>query len=153
QTIELRDVSFRYRGRKNEVPGEEGAWALRHVNLVLRPGEKLGLVGENGAGKSTLIKLLLRLYDPTEGQILYGGADLRDLDPAELRARIGAVFQAFVCSQFSAGENIGLGHPPALGDRPRIADAARRGGAEGVIEALPDKYDTVLGGWFEAGQE
>jgi ATP-binding cassette subfamily B protein len=149
QTIELRDVSFRYQSKT----GEPGAWALHRVNLTLRPGEKLGLVGENGAGKSTLIKLLLRLYDPTEGKILYGGVDLRDMDPAELRARIGAVFQDFVSYQFSAGENIGLGHTPALGDRARIADAARRGGAEPVIEALPQKYDTVLGGWFESGQE
>ncbi|MSP59885.1 MAG: ABC transporter ATP-binding protein [Myxococcales bacterium] len=144
-TIEFRDVSFRY-------PGKE-AWALRHVDLTLVPGEKLGLVGENGAGKSTLIKLLLRLYDPTEGAILYGGIDLRDMDPLELRGRIGAVFQDFVSYQFSAGENIGLGHPPELDNQPRIVEAARRGGAQAVIEGLPSKYDTMLGGWFEKGHE
>jgi ATP-binding cassette subfamily B protein/ATP-binding cassette subfamily C protein len=143
--IELRNVSFRYPGRD--------AWALRDVSLVVAPGEKLGLVGENGAGKSTLVKLLLRLYDPTEGEIRYGGVDLRDMDPRELRERIGAVFQDFVRYQFTAAENVGLGSPALLDDRARIEDAARRGGAAPVIEALPRGYDTVLGGWFEAGHE
>jgi ATP-binding cassette subfamily B protein/ATP-binding cassette subfamily C protein len=145
QPIELRDVSFRY-------PGKD-AWALRHVSLRLEPGEKLGLVGENGAGKSTLVKLLLRLYDPSEGAILYGGVDLRDMDPAELRRRVGAVFQDFVRYQFSAAENIGLGDPERVEDRAHVEAAARRGGADGVIAALPQGYETVLGGWFEAGHE
>ena len=143
--IELRSVSFRY-------PGHE-AWALRDVSFTLAPGEKLGLVGENGAGKSTLVKLLLRLHDPTEGQILYGGVDLRDMDPHDLRSRVGAVFQDFVRYQFTAAENIGLGNPAHLEDRARIEEAARRGGAAGVIEGLPQRYDTVLGGWFERGHE
>ncbi len=143
--IELRNVSFRYPGREE--------WALREVSLVLEAGEKLGLVGENGAGKSTLVKLLLRLYDPTEGEILYGGVDLRDMDVADLRTRVGAVFQDFVRYQFTAAENIGLGSPDHVNDRPRIEEAARRGGAAALVEALPQRYDTVLGGWFEAGQE
>jgi ATP-binding cassette subfamily B protein/ATP-binding cassette subfamily C protein len=143
--LELDRVSFRYPGRKD--------WALRDLSLVLEPGEKLGLVGENGAGKSTLVKLLLRLYEPTEGAIRYGGVDLRDLDVADLRSRIGAVFQDFVRYQFSAAENIGLGSPPHLEDRPRIEEAARRGGAAPIVEALPQRYDTILGGWFEAGQD
>ncbi|NTX34717.1 ABC transporter ATP-binding protein [Myxococcus sp. CA051A] len=143
--IELRDVSFRY-------PGKE-AWALRHVSLTLRPGQKLALVGENGAGKSTLLKLLLRLYEPTEGVILYGGVDIRDMDVGDLRSRFGAVFQDFVRYQFNVAENIGLGHVPALEDRGRIVKAAEQGGASGVIETLPSQYDTMLGGWFEKGQE
>ncbi|MCP3059081.1 ABC transporter ATP-binding protein/permease [Myxococcus sp. K38C18041901] len=143
--IELRDVSFRY-------PGKD-AWALRHVSLTLRPGEKLALVGENGAGKSTLVKLMLRLYEPTEGAILYGGVDIRDMDVGDLRSRFGAVFQDFVRYQFNVAENIGLGHVPALEDRGRIVKAAELGGASGVIEALPGQYDTMLGGWFEKGQE
>ncbi|MDY7232381.1 ABC transporter ATP-binding protein [Hyalangium rubrum] len=143
--IELRDVSFRY-------PGKE-AWALRNVTLKLQPGEKLALVGENGAGKSTLVKLLLRLYEPTEGSILYGGVDIRDMDVADLRSRFGAVFQDFVRYQFSVAENIGLGHVPALEDRNRIVRAADLGGASPVITALPQQYDTMLGGWFEKGQE
>jgi len=143
--IELRDVSFRY-------PGKE-AWALRHVSLTLRPGQKLALVGENGAGKSTLLKLLLRLYEPTEGAILYGGVDIRDMEVGDLRSRFGAVFQDFVRYQFNVAENIGLGHVPALEDRGRIVKAAEQGGASGVIETLPSQYDTMLGGWFEKGQE
>ena len=143
--IEIDHVSFRY-------PGKE-EWALRDLSLTIGTGEKLGLVGENGAGKSTLVKLLMRLYDPTEGEIRYGGVDLRDMDPRELRARVGAVFQDFVRYQFTAAENIGVGSPPHVEDRVRIAEAARRGGAAAVVEALPKGYDTVLGGWFEAGQE
>ena len=143
--IAFEDVSFRYPSRPE--------WALRNVNLRLEPGETLGLVGENGAGKSTLVKLLLRLYDPTEGRITYGGVDLRDLDPRDLRSRIGAVFQDFVRYQFTAAENIGLGNPAHVEDRPRIAEAARRAGAASLLESLPRGLDTVLGGWFEAGHE
>jgi ATP-binding cassette subfamily B protein len=143
--IELRDVSFRY-------PGKE-AWALKGVNLTLRPGQKLALVGENGAGKSTLVKLLLRLYEPSEGEILYGGVSLKDMDVEDLRSRFGAVFQDFVRYQFSVAENIGLGHVPALEDRERIVRAADLGGASPVIATLPQQYDTMLGGWFEKGQE
>jgi ATP-binding cassette subfamily B protein len=144
-TLEIANVSFRYPGRDE--------WALREVTLTLEPGEKLGVVGENGAGKSTLVKLLLRLYDPSEGEIRLGGVDLRDMDPAELRGRIGAVFQDFVRYQFTAAENVGLGSPPHVTDRARIEIAARRGGAAPVIAALPSGFDTVLGGWFEAGHE
>ena len=143
--IEFRNVSFRY-------PGQDH-WALRDVSLVIAPGETLGLVGENGAGKSTIVKLLLRLYDPTEGAILYGGVDLRDLDAADLRRRFGAVFQDFVRYQFTAAENVGFGNPDHLDDRARIADAVRRGGADGVIAGLPQGLDTVLGGWFERGHD
>ena len=143
--IELDRVSFRYPGRAD--------WALRDVTLTLAPGEKLGLVGENGAGKSTLVKLLLRLYDPTEGAIRYGGVDLRDMDPRDLRDRVGAVFQDFVRYQFTAGENIGLGLRERLDDRARIEAAARRAGIATAIEALPRGYDTSLGSWFDAGQE
>ncbi|QSQ22224.1 ABC transporter ATP-binding protein [Pyxidicoccus parkwayensis] len=143
--IELRNLSFRY-------PGKD-AWALKGVNLTLRPGQKLALVGENGAGKSTLVKLLLRLYEPTEGEILYGGVNVQDMDVEDLRRRFGAVFQDFVRYQFNVAENIGLGHVPALDDRNRIVRAAEEGGASTVIAALPNQYDTMLGGWFEKGQE
>jgi ABC-type multidrug transport system fused ATPase/permease subunit len=143
--LELDHVSFRY-------PGKAG-WALHDVTLSLEPGEKLALVGENGAGKSTLIKLLLRLYEPTEGVIRYGGVDLRDLDVAELRARVGAVFQDFVRYQFTAAENVGLGEPAKVEDRPAIEAASEAGGAKADIEALPQRYDTTLGGWFEKGHE
>jgi ATP-binding cassette subfamily B protein/ATP-binding cassette subfamily C protein len=130
-----------------------GVLALDNVDFFLRPGEVHSIMGENGAGKSTLVKLLLRLYDPSEGAIRWGGVDLRDMDPADLRGRIGAVFQDFVRYQFSAAENVGLGNPAHVADRPRIVEAARRAGATALVEALPGGWDTVLGGWFEAGHE
>jgi ABC-type multidrug transport system fused ATPase/permease subunit len=143
--LELRNVSFRY-------PGKE-AWALRDVSLTIEPGRKIALVGENGAGKTTLVKLLMHLYEPTEGAILYGGVDLRDMDPAELRRRIGAVFQDAARFQFTVAENIGVGDVAFIEDRARIEAAAGRGGAEAMIAGLPQKYETVLGGWFERGHE
>jgi ATP-binding cassette subfamily B protein/ATP-binding cassette subfamily C protein len=143
--IEFEDVSFRYAASQR--------WALRNVSIALEPGETLGLVGENGAGKSTFVKLLLRLYEPTEGRILYGGVDLRDLDVQDLRARIGAVFQDFVRYQFTAAENIGFGSPEHVEDRERIVEAARLGGAESLVASLPSGLDTVLGGWFERGHD
>ncbi len=149
--FELRDVSFRYPAQEGQPANER--WALRHINLVIAPGEKLALVGDNGAGKSTLIKLLLRLYDPTEGAILYGGVDIRDLDPLELRMRIGVLFQDFVRYQFTAAENIGLGEVAHIDDRARIEQAVDRGGARPVIDRLPHGLDSMLGGWFEEGQE
>ena len=145
QEIEFRDVSFRY-------PGTD-KWVLRGVSLRLAPGEKMALVGENGAGKSTLIKLLMRLYDPSEGAIYYGGVDLRDMDVRDLRDRIGVLFQDFVRYQWTARENVGVGWVPALEDRTRVERAVEDGGARSVIEQLPQKIDTMLGGWFEEGQE
>ncbi len=143
--IELQDVSFRYPGRDT--------WAIRHLSLTIAPGEKLALVGENGAGKSTLIKLLLRLYEPTEGTIRFGGIDVRELDVEALRARLGAVFQDFVRYQLTAGENIALGDVSRLGATEVIDQAAVDGGADEVIAALPKKRETMLGTWFEDAQE
>src|SRR5437764_6874496 len=145
QEIEFRNVSFRYPGTEN--------WVLRGVTLRLSPGEKLALVGENGAGKSTLVKLLMRLYDPSEGAILYGGTDLRDMDARDLRDRVGVLFQDFVRYQWTARENVGVGWVPALDDRARVERAVDDGGARSVIEQLPQKLDTMLGGWFEEGHE
>ena len=126
---------------------------MHGVNLLIRPGEKIALVGANGAGKTTLIKLLTRLYDPTEGQILLDGIDLREYDLNELRDSIGVIFQDFVRFQLSARENIGFGQIKDLADEPRILAAAEQGGADEVIDALPNGYDTVLGRWFEKGAE
>jgi ATP-binding cassette, subfamily B, bacterial len=145
QGIEFRNVSFRYPDRED--------WALRGVNLIVRPGEKLALVGANGAGKTTLIKLLTRLYDPTEGQILLDGVDLREYELEDLRQSIGVIFQDFVRYQVSARENIGFGQIEELANEARIVSAAERGGADEVIERLPQGYDTVLGRWFEKGAE
>jgi ATP-binding cassette subfamily B protein len=141
--LELKNISKRF----------GAVQALDNVDFEVYPGEVVALVGDNGAGKSTLIKLLLRLYDPSEGRILYGGVDLRDLDPRDLRARIGVLFQDFVRYQFPASENVGLGQVEALGDRDRIEAAVDRAGARPIIEELPHKLDTMLGGWFEEGHE
>jgi ATP-binding cassette subfamily B protein len=143
--IEFRDVSFRY-------PGQE-EYALRGVNLTIRPGEKIALVGPNGAGKTTLIKLLTRLYDPTEGQILLDGLDLREYNLADLRQRIGVIFQDFVHYHMTARENVGFGQVEALEDQPRIEGAAKKSGADQLISDLPDKYETMLGRWFYQGRE
>jgi ATP-binding cassette subfamily B protein len=143
--IEFRNVSFRYPDRDE--------WALHDVSLTLAPGEKLALVGANGAGKTTLIKLLTRLYDPTEGQILLDGVDLREYDLDDLRACIGVIFQDFVRYQATMRENIGYGQITALDDEGRVLSAAERGGADEVAAALTQGYDTMLGRWFERGNE
>jgi len=143
--IEFRHVSFRYPGQEQD--------ALRDVNIEIFPGEKVALVGPNGAGKTTLIKLLTRLYDPSEGQILMDGVDLRDYDLNELRQRIGVIFQDFVRYHMSAAENIGFGQIEALDDRPRIETAATKSGAHSLIDLLPQGYETTLGRWFSQGRE
>ncbi len=145
QGLEFRNVSFRYPGRDD--------WALREINLTIAPGEKLALVGPNGAGKTTLIKLLTRLYDPTEGQILLDGVDLRDYDLDEVRRRIGVIFQDFVRYQLTVRENIGFGQIDRLDDAQQIGEAARRGGADDIVATLPSGMETMLGRWFEHGFE
>ncbi|HLU24947.1 MAG TPA: ABC transporter ATP-binding protein [Longimicrobiales bacterium] len=137
------DVGFRY-------PGSE-RWALRHVSFTLRPGERIALVGENGAGKTTLVKLLARLYDPTEGRILLDGVDLREYDVDSLRRIIGVIFQDFVRYDMIARENIAIGRIDALEDRPRIESAAAKSLADGVIARLERGYDHMLGRRFEGG--
>ncbi len=143
--IDFHGVGFRY--------PESGDWALRDVHLSIRPGEKIALVGPNGAGKTTLIKLLSRLYDPTEGTILIDNIDIREIDPLELRRRIGVIFQDFVRYHLPAGENIGFGQIEALDRTDRIVDSARKSGAHSIIENLPDGYETMLGRWFRGGHE
>ncbi|NTV62827.1 MAG: ABC transporter ATP-binding protein [Oscillochloris sp.] len=145
QGFEFRNVSFRYPDRED--------WALHGVNLRVNPGEKLALVGANGAGKTTLIKLLTRLYDPTEGEILLDGVDLREYDLDDLRDCIGVIFQDFVRYQLTARENIGFGQIKDLENEARIISAAQRGGADEVMAKLADGYDTLLGRWFEKGAE
>jgi ATP-binding cassette subfamily B protein len=143
--IEFRGVGFRY--------PEAEDWALRDIDLSLCPGEKIALVGPNGAGKTTLIKLLTRLYDPTEGTILIDGVDIRDLDPLDLRQRIGVIFQDFVRYHLPAAENIGFGQIEALDRTDQIVESARKSGAHAVIENLPEGYQTMLGRWFHGGHE
>lgn len=138
--IELRDVWFRY--------SDDHPWILRGVDLRIPYGQAVALVGLNGAGKSTLIKLLCRFYDPTRGRILWDGVDIRDADPAELRCRIGAVFQDYMNYDLTATENIGLGDLDLLGDHERLREAAERAGIHDRLMALPHGYDTLLSRMF-----
>ncbi len=138
-------VGFRY-------PGTE-RWAVRNLTFTLRAGEVLALVGENGAGKTTLIKLLARLYDPTEGRILLEGRDLRDYDVQGVRGGMGVIFQDFVRYHLTAADNIAVGRIEARGDRARIEAAAARGLADAVIARLPGGYDQMVGRWFRSGVE
>ncbi|WP_338071266.1 ABC transporter ATP-binding protein [Actinomadura bangladeshensis] len=134
QGIELRDVWFRY--------SDEHPWILQGVNLHIPFGQSVALVGVNGAGKSTLVKLLCRLYDPDKGAVLWDGIDLRDMDPAELRTRIGVVFQDFMEYDLTASENIMLGDLTSTTEQ--ITAAAQRAGVDQTIEALPHGYATML---------
>ncbi|MCX4822351.1 ABC transporter ATP-binding protein/permease [Streptomyces sp. NBC_01142] len=134
--IELRDVWFRY--------DESHPWVLRGLNLTIPHGSSVALVGLNGAGKSTLIKLLCRFYDPTRGAILWDGVDIRDVPPAELRRRMGVLFQDYMCYDLTAAENIGVGELDALSDRPRLRKAARMADIDTTVEDLPRGYDTLL---------
>src|SRR5690606_4179493 len=143
--IRFEGVTFRY-------PGAE-APALTDITLHVRPGESLALVGENGSGKTTLIKLLARLYTPTEGRILLDGLDLEAWDDAALRRRIGVIFQDFARYQLMAGENIGAGDVRHFEDESRWIEAAKLGMAQPFIETLPDGYATQLGKWFKQGRE
>ncbi len=143
--FEFRNVSFRYEGSDR--------YALHDVNLTIHPGEKVALVGLNGAGKTTLIKLLTRLYDPTEGEILLDGVDLRDYDLADIRRRTGVIFQDFVRYHLTANENIGFGQIESLADQPRIVRSAEKSGAHPIISAMPQAYETILGRWFSNGRD
>jgi len=143
--IRFEDVGFHY-------PGKE-SWALRHVDLTIRPGDSIALVGENGAGKTTFVKLLAGLYEPTEGRIVLDGRDLTTWDPEQLRKRFGVLFQDFNKYQLKLRENIGLGSVEHLLDEPRIERAAERGGASELLHTLPGGLDAALGHWFEKGSE
>ena len=139
--IVFEDVTFAY-------PGAERP-ALSGLSFRVAPGETLAVVGRNGAGKTTLVKLLARLYDPTEGRILLDGHDIRDYDPDELRSVVGAMFQDYVTYQATAAENVGLGEVERIEDRPAVAEATRKGGADELVAGLPRGLDTPLGKWFE----
>jgi ATP-binding cassette subfamily B protein len=143
--IEFRHVSFTYPGKS--VP------ALQDVSFTIDLDETVALVGQNGAGKTTIVKLLTRLYDPQEGQILLNGRDIRDYQLASLHAAIGVIFQDFVQYFFSAGENIGVGRLSEIENRPLIESAAAKSGADAVITRLPGGYDTTLGRWFDEGSQ
>jgi len=145
QGFVFENVGFRY-------PGSD-AWAVRHLDFTLEPGERIALVGENGAGKTTLAKLLVRLYDPTEGRILLDGVDLRQYDITSLRQNVGVIFQDFVRYDLIMRENIAVGNIERLSDEPRLHGAAQRSLADSVVGRLAGRYDQMLGRRFEGGVE
>jgi ATP-binding cassette subfamily B protein len=141
--IEFRNVSFHYPRTDRLV--------LQNLSFVIHPGESLAIVGENGAGKTTLVKLLARLYDPAEGEILVDGRDLREYDLEDLRHQIGVIFQDYVTYHLTARENVGFGQVEFMCDGERVARAAELGGASPIIERLPNGFETMLGRTFEGG--
>jgi len=143
--IRIENVSFFYPG--SNMP------ALNKVNLHIRPGESLAIVGENGSGKTTLIKLLTRLYQPSEGAIYLEGLDLKEWDIDTLRKKIGVIFQDFARYQLLVGENIGIGDVDELEQDELIEEAAEKGMADEFVKDLPQGYKTQLGTWFKDGKE
>jgi ATP-binding cassette subfamily B protein len=139
------DVGFRY--------PDQDRWAVRHISLFVPEGESVALVGENGAGKTTLVKLITRLYEPTEGRIVLDGRDLRDWDETELYERFGVLFQDFNQYQFRVRENVGFGSVPHMGDEARIVRAIEQGGAAELVSGLASGIESPLGRWFQDGVE
>jgi ATP-binding cassette subfamily B protein len=127
--------------------------ALKDVSLAIRPGEVTALVGPNGSGKTTVVKLLCRLYDPSAGGITLDGIDLRGFDVVDLRREMSVIFQDFAEYQLTVRENIRLGNVSLAEHDPAIERAARDAGAHEVISGLRHGYDTILGKWFDEGEE
>jgi ATP-binding cassette subfamily B protein len=141
--IEFRDVSFCYPGNQRRV--------LDHINFKLHTNERLALIGENGQGKTTIVKLITRLYDPSEGQILLDGVDLREYDLDDLHREIGVIFQDFMRYEMTARDNIAVGHIDHVNNLELLKSAAHKSLADDVIERLPESYEQMLGRRFEQG--
>src|SRR5580704_5131610 len=143
--FEFRNVSFAYPGTERRV--------LKDFNLTLAPGERIALIGENGQGKTTVVKLITRLYDPSEGQILLDGIDLRDYSIEDLHRQIGVIFQDFMRFEMTARENIAVGRIDQPHQQADIEEAAHKSLADTVVDKLAHGYDQILGRRFENGAE
>lgn len=141
--IHFDNVGFQY-------PGTD-IWAVRHVSFTLKSGEKLAFVGENGAGKTTLVKLLARMYDPSEGSISIDGVDIRKFKIESYRKMIGVIFQDYVRFSFTASENVAIGQIEESQNDPQIQTAAEKSLADPVIRKLPGGYSQMLGKRFAEG--
>ena len=141
--FEFRNVSFRYPGSSRLV--------LNALNFHLRPGERIALIGENGEGKTTIVKLLTRLYDPIEGQVLLDGIDLREYDLEDLYREIGVIFQDFMRYEMTARENIGVGRIARVNDLELLRQSAQKSMAADVLRKLPAGMDQMLGRRFDGG--
>jgi ATP-binding cassette, subfamily B, bacterial len=143
--FEFRNVSFAYPGTERTV--------LKNFSLTLSPGERIALIGENGQGKTTVVKLITRLYDPTEGQILLDGVDLREYSLEDLHRHIGVIFQDFMRFEMTARENIAVGRVDQPHQQADIESAAHKSLADTVVDKLAGGYDQMLGRRFEGGVE
>jgi ATP-binding cassette subfamily B protein len=141
--FEFRNVCFSYPGNSRPI--------LDHINFQLNPQERLALIGENGQGKTTIVKLITRLYDPTDGQILLDGIDLRDYDLEDLHKVMGVIFQDFMRYEMTARDNIGVGRVEEMNNREMIEAAAQKSMAHPTITRLPQGYEQMLGRRFEQG--
>lgn len=145
RTLTAEGVSLQYPGSNR--------FALDNVDVEIRAGEVVALVGENGSGKTTLAKVLCGLYAPTDGRVLWDGRDLRDLDPHQVWDHVAVIFQDFIRYALPARDNIGLGRHEFIADDERIRLAADLAGATGTLDQLRDGWDTVLGRQFRSGQD
>lgn len=145
ERIRFENVSFRYPGGASDV--------FSGLDLEIEAGQSLGVVGVNGAGKTTLIKLLARMYDPTEGRITVDGIDLREFDAESWQRRLAAIFQDFIRYEMPARDNVGLGALAYRDDDAALERAATRAGASGVIAGLPKGWDTILSRQFTDGAD
>ncbi|GIO84642.1 ABC transporter ATP-binding protein [Paenibacillus faecis] len=143
--IEFHDVSFRY-------PNSE-TYILKNINLKIEKNKTYALVGENGSGKTTLVKLFMRLYDPTEGEILVDGVNIKNIPLEEMYKKISVIFQDFLKYPMSVADNIGIGNVEFINDLASIKDAAKRTGADKFINELPEKYNTLLQKEWDNGVE
>src|SRR5258708_171724 len=141
--IEFRNVSFSYPGNSRRV--------LDGISFELHTGERLALIGENGQGKTTIVKLITRLYDPTEGEILLDGVDLREYDLEDLYREIGVIFQDFMRYEMTSRENIAVGRIEEIENTALLREAAQKSLADEVIARLPGSYEQMLGRRFDGG--
>jgi len=143
--IDFNNVEFAYPG------GTEPA--LSGLNLHIKKGELMALVGENGAGKSTLIKLLLRFYDVQDGSVKVGGVDVRDMDPQELRNRIGVLFQDYANYELTVRENVSMGRPNGVTDDSKVIKALKDSRSEWLVNKMTNGLDSKVGRLFEGGHD
>jgi ATP-binding cassette subfamily B protein len=143
--IEFEGVSFSY-------PGGTGS-AVENLNLTIRSGELIALVGENGVGKSTLVKLLLRFYDAHRGSVRVGGIDVKDMDPEALRSRMGVLFQDYATYELSVRENVMMGRPYDKADDERVMKALRDSYSDWLVRKMPKRLDSKVGRLFEGGHD
>lgn len=145
ESIDFDGVTFTYPGGREP--------AVQGLDLHIRGGELVALVGENGAGKSTLVKLLFRFYDPDRGDVRVGGVDLKNVHPEELRGRVGVLFQDYANYELTVRDNVVMGRPDAAADDQRVMEALRRSRSEWLVRKMPSGLDSKVGRLFEGGHD